>query len=283
MKTPDPSLTTDKTSFFQDSAAQLTDLAVAYAPRLGLALVVLVVGWIVIRLVRRAINRVLTSRRLDATVSSFLGSVVGVGLWLVLGMSVAGMVGVQVTSFVAIATAATFAVGMALKSTLQNFFAGVLILIKRPFVVGDFIECAGDSGTVREIRFFDTLVTTGDNKTVIVPNNDLATKVVTNFSAQSTRRVQVIVGIGYGDDIDVAREIILGLLKADKRVHQDPEPAVVVKELGSSSVDIQTRVWVDAPDYWGVTWQFNEDVKKAFDRAGISIPYPQMTVHRSES
>lgn len=273
----------EKTAFLHESVAQLADLAVAYAPRVVLAIVVLVGGWIAIRLVRKAINRVLRSRHVDQTVSSFLGSVAGVSLWVMLGLSVASMIGIEITSFVAIATAATFAIGMALKGTLQNFAAGVLILMKRPFGVGDFIEFGSDSGTVREIRFFDTLVTTGDNKTVIVPNNDLATNVVTNYSAQTTRRVQIVVGIGYDADIDEARAIMLGLLAADARVHQDPEPAVVVSALGASSVDMQLRAWVDSSNYSGVTWQFNEDVKKAFDREGISIPYPQLTVHRPEA
>ena len=274
---------TEQTSLLRDGSAQILELVVSYAPRLGLALCVLVVGWLVIRLLRRATNRVFTSRQFDPTVSSFLGSVVGVALWVMLGLSVAGMVGIEVTSFVAIATAATFAIGMALKGTLQNFAAGVLILVKRPFAIGDYIECGGSSGTVKEIRFFDTLVTTGDNTTIIVPNNDLATTVVTNFSTQTTRRMQVVVGIGYEDDIDKARSIILGLLEADERVLKDPAPAVVVSALGASSVDMQTRAWTESGNLSGVTWKFNEDVKKAFDESGISIPYPQMTVHSSAS
>ena len=269
------------TSWLEHGSSQLFDLAIGYAPRLLLGIVVLILGWIIIGFLRRNTKRVMSNRKIDPSLGSFFGSVVGVALWVMLGLSVASLFGIPVTSFVAIATAATFAVGMALKGTLQNFAAGVLILIKRPFHVGDFIECSGKSGTVKEIRFFDTVMTTGDNTTIIIPNNDLATKVVTNTSVQSTRRMQVVVGIGYNDDIDKARSVITSLLDADDRVHKDPAPAIVVSELAESSVNIQVRAWMNAGDLWGVTWKFNEDVKKAFDREGISIPYPQMDVHTS--
>ena len=266
-------------SWLEHAGDQLFDLAVAYAPRVILALVILFIGWLVIRFLRRGTTRVLSNKRFDPSISSFFASVIGVSLWVMLGLSVAGLVGIPVTSFVAIATAATFAIGMALKGTLQNFAAGVLILMKRPFHVGDFIECSGTSGTVKEIRFFDTLVTTGDNTTIIIPNNDLATKVVTNFSTQSTRRMQSIIGIGYDDDIDKARDVIQSLLDAEDRVHKDPAPTIVVSELADSSVNLQVRAWMNSGDLSKVTWKFNEDVKKAFDREGISIPYPQMDVH----
>ena len=270
-------------AWIENGAVQLFDLAIGYSPRLILGLVILFVGWLVIRFLRRNTARVMSNRRIDPSLGSFFGSVVGVALWVMLGLSVASLVGIPVTSFVAIATAATFAVGMALKETLQNFAAGVLILVKRPFHIGDFIECSGVSGTVKDIRFFDTLITTGDNTTIIIPNNDLATKVVTNFSTQSTRRMQSVVGIGYGDDIDKARSVIKSLLDADGRIHQDPEPMIVVSALADSSVNLQVRAWMDSSDLWGVTWKFNEDVKKAFDREGISIPYPQMDVHTTQA
>ena len=261
--------------------SQLIDLSVTYLPRLALALAVLFFGWIAIRYARRLVGRLLHSKAIDPSVSSFLASVVGVILWALLATSVLGMVGVEVMSLLAVFTAGAVAIGLALKGTLQNFAAGVLLLIKRPFNVGDFIECAGVSGTVREIRFFDTMITTADNKTVIIPNNDLSTKVLTNFSAQSTRRMNVVVGIGYEDDIDKAREIIDSLLKADERIHKDPAPQIVVAELADSSVNLGVRAWMDSSDLWSTTCAFNEHVKKEFDRQGINIPYPQMSIHKA--
>ena len=260
---------------------QLIDLSVTYLPRLALALAVLFFGWIAIRYVRKLVGRLLHSKAIDPSVSSFLASVVGVILWALLATSVLGMVGVEVMSLLAVFTAGAVAIGLALKGTLQNFAAGVLLLIKRPFNVDDFIECAGVSGTVREIRFFDTMITTADNKTVIIPNNDLSTKVLTNFSAQSTRRMNVVVGIGYEDDIDKARGIIDSLLKADERVHEDPAPQIVVAELADSSVNLGVRAWMDSSDLWSTTCAFNENVKKEFDRQGINIPYPQMSIHKA--
>ncbi|MCH2161603.1 MAG: mechanosensitive ion channel [Phycisphaerales bacterium] len=279
--TPDMDLSVDGiTSWISQGLESLIELGISYTPRLILALVVLVVGWIVIKIVRRGINRVLGSKRIDASVSSFLGSVAGVVLWMVLALSVLSMIGVEVTSFLAIFTAGALAIGLALKGTLQNFAAGVLLLIKHPFHVGDFIECAGVSGTVKEIRFFDTLITTADNVNIIVPNNDLSTKVVKNFSGHSTRRMQVVVGIGYEDDIDKARGIIASLLEADDRFLKDPECQIAVSELGDSSVNLQVRAWTARGDLSAATWDFNEQVKKAFDREGINLPYPQMDIHK---
>ena len=269
----------DTSTWIKSAGETLSDLAVAYAPRLILALIVLVIGLILIRILRRGVHRMLHVKQIDPSISSFLGSVIQVTLWLLLAMSVLGMIGVEVTSFLAMFTAATVAIGLALKETLQNFAAGVIILVKRPFSVGDFIECAGKSGTVQEIRFFDTLVTTGENITVIIPNNSLATTTVTNYARQDTRRMQVVVGIGYEDDIDTARSLILAIIQADSRFHSDPEPSVVVSELADSSVNLQVRAWTDRGDFTSAKWAFNEEVKKTFDREGINIPYPQMSIH----
>ncbi len=269
----------DTAAWIKSAGDTLADLAVAYAPRLILALIVLVIGLILIKILSRTVHRMLHLKEIDPSISTFLGSVIQVTLWLLLAMSVLGMVGVEVTSFLAMFTAATVAIGFALKETLQNFAAGVIILVKRPFSVGDFIECAGKSGTVQEIRFFDTLVTTSENITVIIPNNSLATTTVTNYARQSTRRMQVVVGIGYEDDIDKARSLIHSIIESDKRFHAEPEPSVVVSELADSSVNLQIRAWTNTGDFTSAKWAFNEEVKKSFDREGINIPYPQMSVH----
>ena len=266
------------TEWAAEATNQLIDLAVAYAPRLGLALLVLVIGWIVIGFMRRGINRILTMRSIDPTVGNFLGSVAGIALKVMLLLSVAGMVGVEVTSFIAILSAATLAIGMALKGTLSNFAGGVSVMIFRPYKVGDFIEGGGHSGSVKEIQIFNTVLTTGDNRTIIIPNNAIATGSLVNFSTQSTRRVQIDVGIGYEDDIDKARDIVMNLLAADGRIHTDPEPMVVVGALGASSVDLVIRFWVDAADFWPTTFDYNERIKKAFDASGVNIPYPQQVV-----
>ncbi|MEE2973390.1 MAG: mechanosensitive ion channel domain-containing protein [Planctomycetota bacterium] len=261
------------------ASGQLTDLAVAYAPRLALAIVVLLVGWIVIGGTTRGIRRVLSLRDFDPTVGSFLGSVAGMALKIMLLLSVAGMIGIQVTSFIAILSAATLAIGMALKGTLSNFAGGVSVMLFRPYKVGDFVEGAGQAGTVKEIQIFNTVLTTGDNRTVIIPNNAISTGVLVNYSTQPTRRIEIVVGIGYEDDIDQARGIVRGLIEADDRIHKDPAPLIVVGDLGASSVDLKIRVWVDAANFWPVTFDLNEGVKKAFDAGGINIPYPQQVVH----
>ena len=257
----------------------LTDLAIAYAPRLGLAIVVLIVGWMVIGTMIRGIKRVLSMKKVEPTVGNFLGSVAGMALKIMLLLSVAGMVGIQVTSFIAILSAATLAIGMALKGTLSNLAGGVSVMLFRPYKVGDFVEGAGQSGVVKEIQIFNTVLTTGDNRTVIIPNNAISTGVLVNYSTQPTRRVELNIGIGYEDDIDLARKVVQDFVDADARVHKDPAPMIVVGGLGACSVDLKIRVWVDAGDFWPVTFDFNEGLKKAFDANGISIPFPQQVVH----
>ncbi|RPG15898.1 MAG: mechanosensitive ion channel family protein [Phycisphaera sp. TMED9] len=261
------------------ASTQLIDLSVGYAPRVGLALVVLVVGWMVIGILRRGINRVLSMKQVDVTVGNFLGSLASVALKVMLLLSVAGMLGVEVTSFIAILSAATLAIGMALKGTLSNFAGGVSVMLFRPYKVGDFITGAGQSGSVQAIHIFNTVLTTGDNQTVIIPNNSISTGVLVNSSTQSTRRIQIDVGIGYEDDIDEARQVVMDLIAKDDRVHAEPAPMVAVGALGASSVDLVIRFWVDAGDFWPTKFDFNENVKKAFDAAGINIPYPQQVVH----
>ena len=270
---------TDVTTWMSTASTQLIDLSVGYAPRVGLALVVLVVGWMVIGILRRGINRVLSMKQVDVTVGNFLGSLASVALKVMLLLSVAGMLGVEVTSFIAILSAATLAIGMALKGTLSNFAGGVSVMLFRPYKVGDFITGAGQSGSVQAIHIFNTVLTTGDNQTVIIPNNSISTGVLVNSSTQSTRRIQIDVGIGYEDDIDEARQVVMDLIAKDVRVHAEPAPMVAVGAPGASSVDLVILFWVDAGDFWPPKFDFNENVKKAFDAAGINIPYPQQVVH----
>lgn len=189
------------------------------------------------------------------------------------------MVGIETTSFIAILAAAGLAIGLALQGSLANFAGGVLILMFRPYKVGDFVDAQGVTGTVDEIQIFNTVIKTGDNKRIIVPNGAISNGIITNFSAEATRRVDFIFGIGYDDDIAQAKSTLKRIFAEDDRVFTDPEPLVVVSELADSSVNFTCRVWVNAADYWGVFFDTTEKVKLVFDKENISIPYPQSDVH----
>ena len=247
-------------------------------PSILMALVILILGWFLIGWIQRVIRRMLSMRSVDSTIGKFLGSVAGIALKVMLLLSVLGLAGIPVTSFIAILSAATLAIGMSLKGTLSNLAGGVSVMLFRPYEVGDFVEGAGHSGTVKEIQIFNTVLTTGDNRTIIIPNNSIATGVLVNYSTQPTRRIEINVGIGYEDNIDAAREVLQGLIDADDRILKDPAPMIVVGGLGDSSVDLKMRCWTKAGDFWPVTFALNESIKKAFDSRGINIPYPQQVV-----
>ena len=187
--------------------------------------------------------------------------------------------GVNVTSLIAVASAATLAIGMALSGTAQNFAGGVMILLMKPYRIGDYISAQGQSGTVRDIKLFSTVITTADNQTIYIPNNSIATAIIDNYSTSETRRVDWTVGISYGDDVDVAREAVLSMLAADPRVLSDPAPVVWVAALADSSVNLSIRAWVKNGDYWNVFFEHNERFYKELPKAGINFPFPQMDVH----
>lgn len=257
----------------------VTDLAVKYGLKLLLALVTLIIGLWIIKGIMKAIGRNMEKKDVDATVRQFVSSLLSMLLKVMLVIAVISMVGVEMTSFVAILAAAGFAIGMALSGTLQNFAGGVMLIIFKPFKAGDFIEAQGYTGTVKEIQIFNTILKTPDNKTIIIPNGGLSTSSMTNFSTEPQRRVDFVFGIGYDDDIDKARVIIDGLIASDERILKDPAPFVAVSELADSSVNFVVRVWANAGDYWGIYFDMTEKVKKAFDKDGISIPFPQTDVH----
>lgn len=250
-----------------------------YLPNIAKALLILVIGWWVIGMITRGLRKIFQARDFDKNLESFLITVINTGLKVMLVLSVLEFAGVEATAFVAVLGAAGLAIGMALSGTLQNFAGGVILLLLKPFKSGHFIEALGYSGTVQEVTIFNTILTTPDNKTVILPNGPLSTSSLTNYSAKPTRRVDMTFGIGYGDDIDKAKETLHDLIKADERIHAEPEPVVVVSALADSSVNFAVRVWVDAPNYWGVYFKMHEQVKKTFDERGISIPFPQRDVH----
>lgn len=258
---------------------EIIDLVKDFGIDLLLALVTLIIGLWIIKLIMRGIMKGMEKRGVEETLRKFLGSILGIILKIMLIISVISMVGVEMTSFVAILAAAGLAVGMALSGTLQNFAGGVMLILFKPFKVGDFISAQGFSGSVFEIGIFNTILKSPDNKTIIIPNGGLATGPMTNFSTEPQRRVDFTFGIGYSDDIDKARGIIDGLIAADERILKDPAPFVAVSELADSSVNFVVRTWVESANYWGVFFDMTENVKKAFDNKGVSIPFPQTDVH----
>lgn len=268
---------------FQINPDELTALGITYGMKLASAVVTLVIGLMIVRIIMGVLGKVLDRSGVDVSLKGFLNSLVGMLLKVMLYITALGMLGVEMTSFVAILAAAGLAVGMALSGTLQNFAGGVMILLFKPYKVGDFVEAQGYAGVVKEIQIFTTILTTGDNKTVLIPNGPLATGSLINYSTQSKRRVDFIFGIGYGDDLDKAYEVLGKLIAADDRIHSDPEPFMAVHALADSSVDIVVRVWVNAADYWGVYFNLNEQVYRTFGAEGLNIPFPQMDVHLQSS
>jgi small conductance mechanosensitive channel len=264
-------------------ADKAIEIAMDYGPKLIGAILLLVIGLWIIKIFSRWLRKIMVKANIDESLQPFLRSLITALLKALLIISVLVMIGIEMTSFIAILAAAGLAVGMALSGTLQNFAGGVMILLFRPFKVGDFIDALGYKGTVKEIQIFNTILTTPDNVMIILPNGGLSGSAMTNYSAQPTRRVDMTFGIGYDDDIDKARNLLTGLIDNDQRIIKDPEPFIAVSELADSSVNFVVRVWVNASDYWGVFFDMQENVKKNFDNQGVSIPYPQTDVHLHQS
>ena len=254
-------------------------LVYEYGPKLIFAILTLVIGLWIVKIVGKIVGRALDRSDTDETLRGFLTSIISVLLKIMVYITAIAMLGVEMTSFIAILGAAGLAVGLALSGTLQNFAGGVMILFFKPFKKGDFIEAQGHTGTVKEIQIFMTILNTPDNKTILIPNGPLSTDSLINYSTEPTRRVDWTVGIGYGDDVDKAYEVIQSLLDGDDRILDDPEPFIAVKELADSSVNFAVRAWVNASDYWGVYFRLNEEVYKSFEKEGLNIPYPQTDVH----
>jgi small conductance mechanosensitive channel len=252
---------------------------ITFGPRLVGALLVLLIGWWIIKLIQNFIRKGFEKRDMEPSLRGFLYSMTGILLKIMLLISVIGMLGVEMTSFIAILGAAGLAVGMALSGTLQNFAGGVMILLFKPFKAGDYIEAQGYSGSVSEIQIFNTILKTPDNKTIIIPNGALATGSMINYSAEPQRRVDFVFGIGYGDDVELAKRVLKRLTDEDDRILKDPEPFIAVTELGDSSVNLVLRAWADASDYWGIYFDMHEKVYKAFPEEGLNIPFPQMDLH----
>jgi len=252
---------------------------VPWGIKIIMALVIFIVGRMLVGVVVGAIEKLMRNREMDEMLVRFLGSIIRWLLLLFVVIAALSQLGIDTTSLIALLGAAGLAVGLALQGSLQNFAAGVLLIVFRPFSKGDYVEVGGSSGTVDAISIFTTTLTTPDNKVVIVPNGAVLGGSITNYSAMPTRRVDMVFGISYDDDIRKAKALLEEIIAADSRVLAEPAPVIALGELADSSVNFLVRPWVNSGDYWGVLWDTTETVKLRFDEAGLSIPYPQMDVH----
>lgn len=267
---------------FNEIWTQLVSSAIDLGLKILLALVVYWVGKFLIDLLYKFVKHTLEKRKIDLSVNSFLLSLIRIVMMFVLIITIIGVLGINTSSFVALFASAGVAIGMALSGTLQNFAGGVMILLFKPYKIGDWIEAAGVSGGVKEIQIFNTILTTADNKIIIVPNGKLSNDMIINYSKGGTRRVDWCFNISYGDNYDKAKEILTQFINEDKRIMQDPAPAIVLDKLADSSVQVALRVWVDGADYWNVLYDMNERVYKEFGKYGLSFPVPKMNVNISQ-
>lgn len=259
--------------------SKLIELGTSLALKLLAAVIIFLIGRWIVRKIKRLICNILEKRKVEASLATFTRSLVSITLNFLLIIIIIGTLGIETSSFIALFASAGVGIGMALSGTLQNFAGGVMILLFKPFKVGDFIEAQGQSGSVKEIQIFNTILTTPDNKIIIVPNGGLSTGITKNYSKETIRRVDWEFGIGYGDSYDKAKTVIARLLDSDSRILKEPDYFIALTSLGESSVNIVVRAWVNASDYWGVFFDMNEKVYKTFAEEKLNIPFPQMDVH----
>lgn len=259
----------------------LIDWGVSAGGRVLGAVLIFIVGRFLISFLNRLVAKIMVRRHIDPSVQSFVRSLVNILLTILLIIAVVSKLGVETTSFAALLASAGVAVGMALSGNLQNFAGGLIVLLLRPYKVGDLIESQGVIGTVNEIQIFHTILLTADNKMIYIPNGTLSSGTVVNYSRQTTRRVEWIIGVEYGEQMAKVEQVINALIRADKRILSTPEPFVALHALDSSSVNVVIRVWVDAADYWPVYFDMNKAIYETFNREGISFPFPQLTLHQA--
>jgi small conductance mechanosensitive channel len=243
------------------------------------ALLIFVIGRFIIKLIKRLVFSFMEKRKADPSIIGFVRSLLNITLNILLAIAIVNRLGIETTSFAALLASAGVAIGMAFSGNLQNFAGGIIILVLRPFKVGDFIESQTISGTVKEIQIFHTILTTPDNKTVYIPNGSLSSGTITNYNQNATRRVEWTFSVEYGEDVNKVEEIVKSTIANDKRILTSPEPFFAVNALDSSSVNVIIRVWVNNSDYWPVRFDMNRNIYEAFNNAGISFPFPQITVH----
>jgi len=263
----------------EDIITQLQELLTVYGLKVIAALAIFIIGKMIAKAIRSGITRTMGKAKSDPILTTFTGNMIYAAMLAFVIIAALGQLGIQTTSFIAILGAAGLAIGLALQGSLSNFAAGVLMIIFRPFKQGDFIEGAGVAGIVEEVHIFNTVLRTGDNKTIIIPNDSLMSGNIINYSTKPTRRLDLVIGIGYNDDIKKAKNILNELMANDERILKDPAPTLGLLELADSSVNFAVRPWVNSSDYWGVHFDLLERIKLRFDDEGISIPYPQQDVH----
>jgi small conductance mechanosensitive channel len=262
-----------------DIAELINVYIIPWGINIAFALAIFIVGRMVVKTVVKVARAIMVKAKTDDILIDFVCAIANAILMLFITIAALDQLGVDTTSLVAVIGAAGLAIGLSLQDSLKNFASGVMLIVFRPFTAGDFIEAGGVSGVVEKISIFSTLMRTGDNREVIVPNGAIYGGTITNYSARDTRRIDMVFGIGYDDDIRKAKEIITAILEADERILKDPAPLVAVGELADSSVNFNVRPWVNSGDYWPVHFDLNEKIKLAFDDNGISIPFPQMDLH----
>jgi len=261
---------------------KLIDGGIDLGGRILAALIIFIIGKFIINWANRLFAKMLEKRKVDASIQSFLKSIVNITLLVLLFLAVIGKLGIELTSFAALLASVGVAVGMALSGNLSNFAGGVIILVFRPYKVGDYIEAStGASGTVTDIQIFHTVLTTPDNKVIFAPNGAMSGAVVTNYSRKDLRRVDFSFGVEYGTDFELVKSTLLEIINKDNRILNDPDPFIELGTLADSSVNITVRVWVKATDYWAVNFDMNKNVYATFNERGISFPFPQLTVHQA--
>ena len=264
---------------WSEQLALIQTNGIEFGKNIAVALVIFYVGRFVVRMLTKMLRKAMQKQEVDKTLETFVGNLVNTILMVFVIIAAISQVGVQTTSLIALIGAAGLAVGLALQGSLSNFASGVLIVLFRPYKVGDFIEAAGIAGSVEEVQILTTVLKTGDNKRVIVPNSQIMDSIITNYSANDKRRVDMIVGVSYSDNLDTVRKTLEELVAADKRILTDPACTIAVAELADSSVNFVLRPWVETGDYWAVKFELTEAIKKRFDEVGISFPFPQQDVH----
>jgi small conductance mechanosensitive channel len=275
-------LTTDYNTEISALIDKLINASVDLGGRILGAIVIFIIGKLLVNWANRLFAKLLQKRKVDASIQSFLKSIINITLLVLLFLAVIGQLGIELTSFAALLASVGVAVGMALSGNLSNFAGGVIILVFRPYKVGDYIEAStGASGTVSDIQIFHTVLTTPDNKVVFAPNGAMSGAVVTNYSKLDTRRVDFSFSVEYGSDFKQVRQILMDIIHADNRIMQTPEPFVELGALSDSSVNITVRVWVKSADYWAVNFDMNKNVYATFNEKGISFPFTQITVHQA--
>lgn len=268
-----------KNMTFEDIFSMLVEWGIEIIAKIAIAFVIYLIGrWLIGRLIK-VINNICDKRGVEVSLQRFFDNMIKVLLYICLVLTIVGVLGIDTTSLIAMFASASLAIGMALSGTMQNFAGGVMILLLRPYRIGDYVEAQGQAGTIKEISLFNTVITTVDNKIIYVPNSTISTGIINNYSQAATRRVDWNVTISYGDDVEAARRVLMQMMTEDKRVKQDPAPVVYLTSLGSDAVNISARAWVDNADYWGVYFELNERIYNELPKHGLHFPFPQLSVH----